>query len=248
MIIDVDRFASRHSRRNYKRNFSSWSSSSADVDAVDPDSATADADYDDHNDPIIYVTNHSHQSMSTLGTMGFKEIRVKKTVDPSTASEHPTNQHSRVLLDHGAISSEERSAKKPPLPPPPPPPPPLAQPLKRQTSTPLTDQTHRLRSSSSSSSSSAKHPGEVRPAVTHDSQREELSWHDRKAFKHNLKALKQVPPPPSKLPSKLPLTRRASAPIERQQQQQQSSSSTRTKKKLSPIPQKSVCCRGRVYS
>jgi hypothetical protein len=163
-------------------------------------------------------------SISTLGTMGFKEIRVKKTVDPFTASEHP--------LDHGAISTEGRSAKEPPSPRPP-----LEQPLTRQTNTPLTDQTHRLRSSSSSSSSSAKHPGEGSPAVTHDSQREESSWHDRKAFQHNLKALKQVPPQPPPPPSKLPLTRRASAPIEWQQQQQQRSTLTRTKKKLSPIPQ-----------
>jgi len=249
MIIDVDRFASRHGKRGRWRREDRddrkvFEQNAMALNQASTNPRTIRLEESDHSSPhsAIYVSsNHSPLSISTLGTMGFKEIGVKKTVDPFTAPEHPTNQHSRVLLDHGAISSEERSArsaKKPPTPPPPPPP--LAQPLKRQTSTPLTDQTtHRLgSSSSSSSSSSAKHPGEGRPAVTHDSQREELSWHDRKAFKHNLKALKQVPPPPP--PSlKLPLTRRASAPIEwqQQQQQQQRSTSTRTKNKLSPIPQ-----------
>ena len=135
--IDVDRFASRRRSSNkatqyYKRNVSSWSSSSADVDAVDTESATADADYDDNNDPIIYVSNHSLHSMSTLGTMGLFTTQYSNESSAKKGKSFTTNQEGEhteqsIVLDH-AIN--ERSAK------PPTPPPPSTPPLKRQKSAP----------------------------------------------------------------------------------------------------------------
>lgn len=226
-IIDVDRFASRHSiLRSNKNTTTIGAAGRAYLDAeyyqqklsatadrpVNSDRADNTTDYNENSDcdPIIYLSKHSLLSISTLGTEGFKSS-AKKTVDPFTTSmqerelEHHTDQHSRVLEDH-AISNES-SAIKPPTPPFP------ARPLKRQMITPP-ERNQRL------SSSSVKHPGEGRPAVTN----KELAWQDRTAFEHYLNVFKAPP-------SKPPLTRRASAPIEWQQRV----SSTRTK--LSTIPQ-----------
>ena len=115
MIIDVDRFASRQGRRrSSNEEATQYYKSSADVDAVDPESATAAdaADYDDDNsDPIIYVSNnHSLHSMSTLGTMGLFTTQYygnegsakkegKSSFTTNQGGEHHTEQQSIALLD-----------------------------------------------------------------------------------------------------------------------------------------------------
>jgi hypothetical protein len=50
------------------------------VDTVNPKSAT-DTDYNDSNEPIIYVSNCFLRLMSTLGAMGFKEMSAKKKTE-----------------------------------------------------------------------------------------------------------------------------------------------------------------------
>jgi hypothetical protein len=219
IIIDVGRFASHSIQRQRSSNKNTStigtaadreaslvakychkpkvSSSSAvmDVDTVvipvnSADSANKTSDYNENSssdcDPVIYVSNHSFLSISTLGTLGFKSSAAKKTaVDPFTASKQQEGEHHTTNLSTLLDGNVERSAeKKPPLTHPPP-----ARPIKRQTSTSPTERNQRLLSSSSS----VKYLGEGRPVVTNDSQQEDLSWQDRKAFEHNLKALKHVP-------------------------------------------------------
>ena len=145
-IIDVDRFASRHCSSSKRRSKNTTTvgaaadrayavaqyyqrklSSSTGVDTVDPESATADANYNvSNNDPIIYVSNHSLHSMSTLGTMGLfatqysNERSAVKKVKSFTTNQEGDHTQQSIVLDHAI--NEERSVKKPPTPPPPTPP------------------------------------------------------------------------------------------------------------------------------
>jgi hypothetical protein len=136
IIDNVGRFASRHSIQRLNKNKTTigaadrayvvaeyykpklLSSSAVDVDTVDIPVNSAGANKTDYKenssdcDPVIYISNHSLQSMSTLGTLGFKST-AKKTVDPFTASKQQEGEHTTdllILLDSNVERSEEKSA------------------------------------------------------------------------------------------------------------------------------------------